>query len=151
VAASSDAKTAADWVLNTRPAPVDTVPAATLASLIGLIAGGTITNSIARQVYEMLVAEPAADPAELVERHGLASIGSSGELEAMVNRGHHPDGRFRELRGAGSCLGHAGRHDRPRPGHAQPALRTLPSSGARHPAPSTHASRGIDHLDSGRA
>ena len=85
VAASADAKTAADWVLNTRPAPVDTVPAATLASLIGLIAGGTITNSIARQVYEMLVADPAADPAELVERHGLASIGDSGELEAMVD------------------------------------------------------------------
>ena len=85
VAASADAKSAADWVLNTRPAPVDTVPAATLASLIGLIAGGTITNSIARQVYEMLVAEPAADPAELVERHGLASIGDSGELEAMVD------------------------------------------------------------------
>jgi aspartyl-tRNA(Asn)/glutamyl-tRNA(Gln) amidotransferase subunit B len=85
VAASSDAKSAADWVLNTRPAPVDTVPAATLASLIGLIAGGTITNSIARQVYEMLVADPSADPAELVERHGLASIGDSGELEAMVD------------------------------------------------------------------
>ena len=85
VAASADAKSAADWVLNTRPAPVDTVPAATLASLIGLIAGGTITNSIARQVYEMLVADPAADPAELVERHGLASIGDSGELEAMVD------------------------------------------------------------------
>jgi aspartyl-tRNA(Asn)/glutamyl-tRNA(Gln) amidotransferase subunit B len=86
VAASSDAKTAADWVLNTRPSPVDTVPAATLASLIGLIAGGTITNSIARQVYEMLVADPTADPAELVERHGLASIGDSGELEAMVDK-----------------------------------------------------------------
>jgi aspartyl-tRNA(Asn)/glutamyl-tRNA(Gln) amidotransferase subunit B len=85
VAASSDAKSAADWVLNTRPAPVDTVPAATLASLIGLIAGGTITNSIARQVYELLVADPTADPAELVERHGLASIGDSGELEAMVD------------------------------------------------------------------
>jgi aspartyl-tRNA(Asn)/glutamyl-tRNA(Gln) amidotransferase subunit B len=85
VAASVDAKSAADWVLNTRPAPVDTVPAATLASLIGLISGGTITNSIARQVYEMLVADPAADPAELVERHGLASIGDSGELEAMVD------------------------------------------------------------------
>jgi aspartyl-tRNA(Asn)/glutamyl-tRNA(Gln) amidotransferase subunit B len=85
VAAASDAKSAADWVLNTRPAPVDTVPAATLASLIGLIADGTITNSIARQVYELLVADPAADPAELVERHGLASIGDSGELQAMVD------------------------------------------------------------------
>ena len=30
-------------------------------------------------------ADPTADPAELVERHGLASIGDSGELEAMVD------------------------------------------------------------------
>ena len=28
----------------------------------------------------------------------------------------------------------------------QPALRTLPTSNAPHPAPSIHASRGINHL-----
>ena len=85
VAAQADAKSAADWVLNRRPAPVDTVSPQTLAALIGLVAEGTITNAIARQVYELLVEQPDADPAELVERHGLASIGDSSELEAMVD------------------------------------------------------------------
>ena len=85
VAESADAKTAADWVLNTRPAPVDTLPAESLAALIRLISDGTITTAIARQVYPMLAEDPAADPADLVERHGLASIGDSGELEAMVD------------------------------------------------------------------
>ena len=36
-------------------------------------------------MYELLVEQPDADPAELVERHGLASIGDSSELEAMVD------------------------------------------------------------------
>ena len=45
-----------------------------------------------------------------------------------------------------SCLGHAGRHDRFRPGHLQPALRTLPPSNAPHPAPSIHVSREANHL-----
>ena len=85
VAAQADAKSAADWVLNRRPAPVDTVSPQTLAALIGLVAEGTITNAIARQVYDLLVEQPDADPAELVERRGLASIGDSSELEAMVD------------------------------------------------------------------
>src|SRR5947209_19294261 len=36
VAAAADAKSAADWVLNTRPSPVDEVPAGRLAELIAL-------------------------------------------------------------------------------------------------------------------
>ena len=48
VAAQADAKSAADWVLNRRPAPVDTVAPQTLAALIGLVAEGTITNTIAQ-------------------------------------------------------------------------------------------------------
>jgi aspartyl-tRNA(Asn)/glutamyl-tRNA(Gln) amidotransferase subunit B len=85
VTAAADAKTAADWVINTRPAPIDTVPAEKLAALIGLISEGAITTAIARQVYGMMAADPGADPAALVEQHGLASIGDSGELEAMVD------------------------------------------------------------------
>ena len=41
---------------------------ARLAELIGLISAGTITATIAKQVYALLEAEPGADPAELVER-----------------------------------------------------------------------------------
>ncbi len=84
VAAGADPKTAADWVRN-QPSAVDAVPAAALAGVIRLIAAGTITATIAKQVYALLEADPAADPAALVEQHGLASIGDSSELEAMVD------------------------------------------------------------------
>ncbi len=83
-AAAGDPKVAADWVLN-QPSAVDGIPAERLAALIGLIGAGTITSTIAKQVYALLEQEPDADPAELVERHGLASIGDSDELEAMVD------------------------------------------------------------------
>jgi aspartyl-tRNA(Asn)/glutamyl-tRNA(Gln) amidotransferase subunit B len=83
--AGADPKTAADWVLN-QPGSVDAVPAASLAALTGLIAEGTITSTIAKQVYGLLEQEPDADPAALVEREGLASIGGGGELEAMVDK-----------------------------------------------------------------
>ena len=85
VAVVADPKSAADWVLNTRPAPVDTVPPQALAALIGLISQGTITSTIAKQVYEHMVERPDADPAQLVEQHGLASIGDSSELAALVD------------------------------------------------------------------
>jgi aspartyl-tRNA(Asn)/glutamyl-tRNA(Gln) amidotransferase subunit B len=85
VAAAADAKAAADWVLNTRPSPVDEVSAGRLAELIGLISAGTITSTIARQVYELMLEHRDASPSELVERHGLASIGDTAELEAMVD------------------------------------------------------------------
>ena len=83
-AASGDAKAAADWVRN-QPGAVEAVPAAALAGVIRLIAAGTITATIAKQVYALLEADPAADPAALVEQHGLASIGDSSELEGMVD------------------------------------------------------------------
>jgi aspartyl-tRNA(Asn)/glutamyl-tRNA(Gln) amidotransferase subunit B len=85
VAARADAKTAADWVLNTRPSPVHEVPAGRLAELIGLISAGTITSTIAKQVYELMLADSDTPPALLVEQHGLASIGDSAQLEAMVD------------------------------------------------------------------
>jgi aspartyl-tRNA(Asn)/glutamyl-tRNA(Gln) amidotransferase subunit B len=85
VAVDADAKSAADWVLNTRPAPLDTLSPQVLAALIGLISQGTITSTIAKQVYELLVEQPDADPSQLVEQHGLASIGDSSELTALVD------------------------------------------------------------------
>ena len=85
VAGAADPKVAADWVLNVRPAPADTLPAEKLASLIGLIEAGTITTAIARRVYEMLAEDPSAEPAALVEQHGLASIGDTAQLESWVD------------------------------------------------------------------
>jgi aspartyl-tRNA(Asn)/glutamyl-tRNA(Gln) amidotransferase subunit B len=83
VAAGADPKAAADWVRN-QPGAVEHVPAAALAGLVRLIAAGTITATIAKQVYAMLEADPAADPAALVEQHGLATVGDSSELDALV-------------------------------------------------------------------
>ncbi len=72
-------------MLNTRPSPVDEIPAGRLAELIGLISAGTITSTIAKQVYELMLADGDTPPAQLVEQHGLASIGDSAQLEAMVD------------------------------------------------------------------
>jgi aspartyl-tRNA(Asn)/glutamyl-tRNA(Gln) amidotransferase subunit B len=83
VAAGSEPKAASDWVRN-NPGAVGHVPAATVAELIGLISAGTITNTIAKQVYVLLEAEPGASPADLVEQHGLATVGDSSELDALV-------------------------------------------------------------------
>ena len=83
-AASGDGKAAADWVRN-QPGAVDAIPASGLAGVIRLIGEGTITATIAKQVYALLEADPAADPAVLVQQHGLASIGDSSELEGMVD------------------------------------------------------------------
>jgi aspartyl-tRNA(Asn)/glutamyl-tRNA(Gln) amidotransferase subunit B len=63
---------------------VEAVPAGRLAELIALITAGTITATIAKQVYALLEAEPSADPAALVEQHGLATVGDSSELDALV-------------------------------------------------------------------
>jgi aspartyl-tRNA(Asn)/glutamyl-tRNA(Gln) amidotransferase subunit B len=84
-AASENPKAAADWVLN-QPNAATVVPAESLAALIRLIAAGMITSTIGRQVYEHLVRDPGADPAAVVEREGLASIGAGSELEALVDR-----------------------------------------------------------------
>jgi aspartyl-tRNA(Asn)/glutamyl-tRNA(Gln) amidotransferase subunit B len=83
-AGSGDAKAASDWVRN-QPGAVATLPAEAVAGIIRLIAAGTITPTIGKQVYALLEADPAADPAALVAEHGLASIGDSSELEGMVD------------------------------------------------------------------
>jgi len=83
-ALGDDPKTAADWVRN-QPAAVGTIPPAGIAGIVRLIGAGTITATIAKQVYALLEADPRADPAALVEEHGLASIGDTGELERMVD------------------------------------------------------------------
>jgi aspartyl-tRNA(Asn)/glutamyl-tRNA(Gln) amidotransferase subunit B len=83
-AAGDDPKTAADWVRN-QPGAVGMIPPEGIAGVVRLIGAGTITATIAKQVYALLEADPSADPAALVQQHGLASIGDAGELERMVD------------------------------------------------------------------
>jgi len=56
-----------------------------VAALAGLVEGKTISHGSGKQVLERLVAE-GGDPAEIVEREGLAQISDSSELEGIVDR-----------------------------------------------------------------
>jgi aspartyl-tRNA(Asn)/glutamyl-tRNA(Gln) amidotransferase subunit B len=56
-----------------------------VATLAGLVEGKAISHGSGKQVLAKLVAE-GGDPAEIVEREGLAQISDSSELEAIVER-----------------------------------------------------------------
>jgi aspartyl-tRNA(Asn)/glutamyl-tRNA(Gln) amidotransferase subunit B len=86
----NDGRAAAIWVeqLRTRLG-ADTDPAASrvtpqaLARLVGLVAGKQVNAGAARQVLDRLVAE-GGDPAAIVEREGLGSLGGGDELAGVV-------------------------------------------------------------------
>jgi aspartyl-tRNA(Asn)/glutamyl-tRNA(Gln) amidotransferase subunit B len=82
---AGDPKAASDWVRN-HPGSVDQVPADKLAAVLRMIGSGQLTVAIGRQLYALLEADPQADPDALVQQHGLASIGDSDQLSAMVDR-----------------------------------------------------------------
>jgi aspartyl-tRNA(Asn)/glutamyl-tRNA(Gln) amidotransferase subunit B len=56
-----------------------------VAALAGLVESKAISHGSGKQVLERLVAE-GGDPAEIVEREGLAQISDSSELEGIVDR-----------------------------------------------------------------
>jgi aspartyl-tRNA(Asn)/glutamyl-tRNA(Gln) amidotransferase subunit B len=56
-----------------------------VAALAGLVEGKTISHGAGKQVLAKLVAE-GGDPAEIVEKEGLAQISDSSELESIVER-----------------------------------------------------------------
>ena len=56
-----------------------------VAALAGMVEKKAISHGSGKQVLEKLVAE-GGDPAEIVEREGLAQISDSSELEAAVDR-----------------------------------------------------------------
>ena len=56
-----------------------------LATLAGMVEAKQVTTGAARQVLATLVAQ-GGDPAEIVEREGLAQMSDAGELEAIVER-----------------------------------------------------------------
>jgi len=94
VAKGRDAKLAANWVtgeyfgalnrsgIALAEAPID---AAKLGGLIDLIADGTISGRIAKEVFEAMweSGKPAAD---IVEEKGLKQISDSGAIEAIVEQ-----------------------------------------------------------------
>ncbi|HEX7278132.1 MAG TPA: Asp-tRNA(Asn)/Glu-tRNA(Gln) amidotransferase subunit GatB [Solirubrobacterales bacterium] len=62
-----------------------TVPPASLARLAELVAQKKISHGSGRKVLAVLV-EDGGDPAEIVEREGLAQMSDSSELEAIVEK-----------------------------------------------------------------
>jgi len=89
-----DPKTAANWLtgeffaalnrsgLDIAAAPVD---AAGLGGLLDLIADGTVSGRLAKDVFEAMW-QSGKDAAAIVEEKGLKQISDTGEIEAIVER-----------------------------------------------------------------
>ncbi len=92
IAAGADPKAASDFVRN-QPAVVTDLAPERIAALLRLVAEKTITATIAKQVLALMQADPTAEPAALVESHGLASIGGGDELASLVDEvmAAHPE------------------------------------------------------------
>ncbi|MFZ2005079.1 MAG: Asp-tRNA(Asn)/Glu-tRNA(Gln) amidotransferase subunit GatB, partial [Stellaceae bacterium] len=88
-----DAKAAANWVtgdlfgaLNKRGLDIEDSPVAAfqLGALIDLIAAGTISGRIAKDVFAEMV-ETGGDPTAIVEAKGLRQVTDPGAIEAAVD------------------------------------------------------------------
>jgi aspartyl-tRNA(Asn)/glutamyl-tRNA(Gln) amidotransferase subunit B len=92
--ACGDPRAAANWiggdltrVLKDRKLGIGAAPvaAAHLAALIGLIADGTISGKMAKEVFAAMV-DGGGEPAAIVAARGLAVISDAGELREVVAR-----------------------------------------------------------------
>ena len=92
--AGGDGKLAANWVisellgrLNKAGRDIDDSPvaAADLGKLVALIADGTISGRIAKDVFAEMF-ETGGDPAAIIAAKGLKQITDSGAIEAEVDR-----------------------------------------------------------------
>ena len=93
VAEGRDAKAAANWVihdlfgaLNRSGLAIGEAPvgAAHLGGLIDLIAAGTISGRIAKDVFQAMF-ETGRDARSIVEERGLEQVSDTGEIEAVVD------------------------------------------------------------------
>jgi aspartyl-tRNA(Asn)/glutamyl-tRNA(Gln) amidotransferase subunit B len=93
VARGRDPKAAANWVmgdlfgaLNRLGVGISQSPvsAAQLGGLIDLVADGTISGRLAKEVFAEMV-ETSADPAAIVEAKGLRQITDAGAIEAAIH------------------------------------------------------------------
>jgi aspartyl-tRNA(Asn)/glutamyl-tRNA(Gln) amidotransferase subunit B len=94
VAKGRDPKQAANWVtgslfavLNEKGLSITESPvsAANLGKLIDLIADGTISGRIAKDVFEIMV-DTGGDPAKIVEEKGLKQITDTGFIEGIIDK-----------------------------------------------------------------
>jgi len=93
VASGRDAKAAANWVINELAGRLNKqgigiaaspVSASQLGSILDLIAAGTISGKIAKDVFE-IVWSKGGDPRALVEARGMAQVTDLSAIEAVVD------------------------------------------------------------------
>ncbi|MFN6953285.1 MAG: Asp-tRNA(Asn)/Glu-tRNA(Gln) amidotransferase subunit GatB [Acetobacteraceae bacterium] len=93
VAAGRDAKQAANWVmgdlfaaLNRTKRDIATSPvsAADLGALLDLMADGTLSGKLAKEVFEAMV-DTGRPPAAIVEERGLRQVTDTGAIQAAVD------------------------------------------------------------------
>ncbi|HEY1720910.1 MAG TPA: Asp-tRNA(Asn)/Glu-tRNA(Gln) amidotransferase subunit GatB [Magnetospirillaceae bacterium] len=93
VAKGRDAKLAANWVtgdffgaLNRTGKTIETTPvsAGDLGALIDLIKDGTLSGSLAKQVFEIMV-DTGKAPAAIVEEKGLRQVTDTGAIETAID------------------------------------------------------------------
>ncbi|MEQ5840544.1 aspartyl/glutamyl-tRNA amidotransferase subunit B [Paraburkholderia acidicola] len=96
-AGAAQAKVAANWLmgevssqLNREDLDIGACPvsAAQLALVLQRIADGTISNKIAKEIFQAIWEEKATDEAaadRIIEAKGLKQISDSGELEAIID------------------------------------------------------------------
>ncbi len=96
VEAGADARTAANWLVGDIAGQVAAagttftdsgITGAHLGELLALVDDGTLSNNLAKQVVEHLVADRGARmPAEVAEAEGLQQVSDTGELQAIVDQ-----------------------------------------------------------------
>jgi aspartyl-tRNA(Asn)/glutamyl-tRNA(Gln) amidotransferase subunit B len=93
VAKGRDGKLAANWVinelfgrLNKEGLAIESSPvsAAQLGAIIDLIASGTISGKIGKDLFEIVWTE-GGDPAAIVEKRGLKQVTDTGAIEKAVD------------------------------------------------------------------
>jgi aspartyl-tRNA(Asn)/glutamyl-tRNA(Gln) amidotransferase subunit B len=93
VAKGRDAKAAANWVINDlfgrlnkegKEIAFSPVSAAQLGGVLDLIADGTISGKIAKDLFEILWSE-GGDPRAIVEARGMTQVTNLGAIEKLVD------------------------------------------------------------------
>ncbi len=93
VAKGRDAKAAANWVINElfgrlnkegKDIAASPVTAAQLGGVLDLIADGTISGKIAKDLFEILWTE-GGDPAAIVEQRGMKQVTDVGAIETVID------------------------------------------------------------------
>ena len=132
-AEAGNPRAAAHWIMGTLAHRMKTlgvgisdltVAPAALGALIRLVDAGTISNSVARDVFERM-ADTGRSPEAIVEAEGLSQIGDAGALEVLVAQTltEHPDAVSKYRAGKTGTIGFlVGQVMRATRGQANPRL-----------------------------